>query len=287
MPFFAVESNLNAYRKAIVDSIAEAMSISINSVKDLLISPGSNRRRALRSESSDSSSWMQELWTRSFGIAPSSRRRLDVPPAAPPAGTAVNPGLSSIIITYIIDTNIGKATVKGVENTLIQAVNSGALDAIMASKANSNTSALANVQCSMPQFSGEVYNPPTVPKSTGLPAYAIALISISVAVILCGGAYAAYYVHHEMNKGAATEWEKQKAQQQQQLVPGGGQSRSDYAGDSAEASDGPQVEVEIKRRPKPEGDEQIDSYGANPYAGQIPRAPRRVSVAPSISHDEI
>jgi len=223
---------------------------------------------------------MSWAWPSEYG-ASARRRRLDdpPPPAAPSSGGEVNLGQSSVLIKYTIDTNIGTATLSGLEDALENAVSDGTLDAIMSSHSSSNTSALAKVECSLPTFSNEQYNAPVGPKPKGMPAYAIALIAISCAVVLCGCAYGAYYVHHEKSKGEHGD--------NRHLM-----AAHPVASDSIGSRRGsmpapPAVEVEMqggaslpRQQPRPDGDEQIDSFGANPYAGQMARAPRRVSTQP-------
>jgi hypothetical protein len=255
------------YKQAIVGAIAEAMSISEDSVEDLVIDPGSERRRTRtrRRLQTLGGSGSGSGGSTVFGsVLAWARRQLDAPAPAAPSGAQDTPelGKNSILISYTIDTKIGTATIAGLEDTLTQAVQDGTLDALMASRSNGNTSALANVQCSLPEFSGEVYNSPTA-KKVGFPAYGIALIAISLAVILCGSGYGYYYYKYERNKHLDN----------QHLMHG--------------QSDSSELEMQSGGlQPRPRGEEQPDAWGGNPYAGQI-KASRRVSTQGSSTGNEL
>lgn len=259
----------SAYKEAISGAIAEALSIATNSVKDLIIDPGTSRRRRLLDAS------LAQIATL-FGYSPAFRnlRSLDATaPAAPSvsAGTEEEKGKNSVIITYLVDTNIGGMTLKGLKSLLQDSTESGTLDDLlnMWGSKNANTSALANVQISMPKFSNE-YQAPAEQPPIGLPGYAIALIAISLAVVLCGSAYGAYYFHYRKKDGHSDT---------EHLT-----HDNYYASDNMPAE---KVEVvareAVAKQPKTtHGEENLEAFGMNPYAGQMRSAPRRMSTTGAV-----
>jgi len=236
------------------------MEIGPDMVTDLEIDPGPSRRtRSLRRKLSA----VESVWSWATGSRRQTHRKLqkdEEPPAAPGDTTEVDLGKDSIEISYTIDSHVGTDTVADLKEALVDAVDDGTLDALAQSRAGSNTSALENVEFGMPRFSNEYFAPPTSPSKPGFPAYGIALIVVSLFLVLCGAAYGYYYFVYEKHR---------KEHEKEQLMTG--HQSSSYVPEPSE------FEMGNAMQPKPQGEEQVDSYGSNPYAGQIPRAPRRIS----------
>ena len=179
--------------------------------------------------------------------------------------TAANP--YSIALKYTVDTNIGSMTVKGLEATLTDASTDGTLDALLSEWASkdSNASALSSVQVAMPVFSNEYYASPSAgaAKPTGLPPYAVALVSLTVIIIACCAGYGLYY--HWWHKS-------HKDDDKGELLRGKGPASDSVAAKHGEGAGGAKQPQVHRPSLSGHGDEVPDSFGSNPYAGQMRRA---------------
>lgn len=252
-PFVDTQQDETGYIEAMSAAIAEALSIDDSSVKNLAIFTGPERRRRSR---------QLGMW-RALG-----RRNLQEEEVA-------NMGTDSITITYTIDTNIGSATVVGLEATLTEAVTNGDLDALFADHGaeNVNVTSLADVMCGLPVFSNEYQVQPKV-LPMGLPAYAIALIAIACMLVFCGGSYYAYYRYHEYGK----------AKEEVEHLHTGHKSDDSMPGDRAE---GNAQRLNVPSSTMVSGGHEYDSFEANPYAGQKIGARRASTIPVKAGHDDM
>ena len=256
-PFDDAESDATGYTLAMSGALAEAMNIDKASIKDLTIYPGPTRRRSLAAG----------VWDLALGLV--GRRRLQ---------SEANSGHNSILIHYTVDCNIGTATVAGLENTLEEAVMDGDVDSLFADwgAQTVNVTSLADVEVGDPVFSNEYQATPTSPP-LGLPAYAIALIAIACAIVLCGGSYFLYYRYHELSH----------KDDEERLHRGPSSDTDIDAGNPSRLSPVPLANTgNASSVAFSSSAHEYDSYEANPYAGQK-IAPRRASTVPRAGHDDM
>ena len=228
------------------------MQINDESIKKLSIAPNLNGGRRILSASTSAA----VTGLRGNQSSKVSRLRMG---RRTQAITAANP--YSIALKYTVDTNIGSMTVKGLEATLTDVSTDGTLDALLSERASKdgNTSALIAVQVAMPVFSNEYYAAPSAgaAKPTGLPPYAAALVSLTVIIIVFCAGYGVYYYWWQKNH---------KDDAKGELLHGQGPA-SDSHGEGA--ADAKQQQQSLSGK---HGDEVPDSFGSNPYAGQMRRA---------------
>lgn len=251
--FDDAEADEVGYVTAMSGALAEAMGLNPLSIKDFTFFPGSSRRRGLATGA----------WTAALGLL-DRRLQEDAPSEA-------DSGRDSILIHYTVDSNIGTATVASLEDALMQAVTDGDVDSLFADwgAKTVNVTSLADVQVGTPFFSNEYQAPPTS-KPLGLPAYAIALIAIACATVLCGGSYFLYYRYHELSHKEDEE-RLHRGPSSDTVIDSGNPSRLNPVPIASSSS---------------ALTHEYDSYEANPYAGQK-IAPRRGSTVPKVGHDDM